>query len=111
MNCIGIRTEPKAVTFAIFSTAEERIINIERLVVPQAMNVPEQLSFIRSNILDVFREFEISRVGIRITESNSKHLNISRLQIEGVVQEAIASSAVDSYYTGQISSIRPNIFR
>jgi hypothetical protein len=56
-------------------------------------------------MLDIFREFDIKRADIRITESNSQHLNIARLQIEGVIQEAIASSCVESYYTGQISNI------
>ena len=105
MNCIGIRVEPRAVTFAIYSAKVKRIINVEKLVIPQAMRIPEQLSFIRSNILDVFREFGISHVGIRITESNARQMNVSRIQLEGVIQEAIASSPVDTYYTGQISSI------
>ncbi|RUM92662.1 MAG: hypothetical protein DSZ27_02605 [Thiomicrospira sp.] len=105
MNYIGLRVEPKTVTFAVYELEENAITNIEKLNVPLALETPEQLKFIRSNILDIFREFQISRVGIKITEPNSQHLNISRLQIEGVIQEAIASSQVDYYYTGQISTI------
>ncbi len=105
MNCIGLRVEPKSVTFAVYDSGEGAITNIEKLNVPLALETPEKLKFIRSNILDIFREFEITRVGIKITEPTSQHLNILRLQIEGVIQEAIASSGVDYYYTGHISTI------
>jgi hypothetical protein len=105
MRSIGIRVEPKSITFAVYDFDSAEIVNIEKLNVPKALDIPERLKFIRSNMLDIFREFDIKRAGIRITESNSQHLNIARLQIEGVIQEAIASSCVESYYTGQISNI------
>jgi hypothetical protein len=105
MRSIGIRVEPQCVTFAVYDSGKAEIINIEKLNVPKALEGPEQLKFIRSNMLDIFREYGIQHAGIRITEPNSRHLSIARLQIEGVIQEAIASSCVVSYYTGQISNI------
>jgi hypothetical protein len=51
------------------------------------------------------REYEIERAGIRVTESIAQSANIERIQIEGVIQEAFASSTLHSYYVGQIASI------
>ncbi len=105
MNTIGIRVEPSAVTFVVYDAAESQIINVEKIKVPKALNVPESLKFLRVNILDILREYEIVQAGIRITESNSQTLTISRIQIEGVIIEAFASSSLQRYYCGQISSI------
>lgn len=105
MNTIGIRVEPSAVTFVVYNAAENQIVNVEKIKVPKALNVPEGLKFVRVNILDVLREYQIVRAGVRITESNAQTLKISRIQIEGVVIEAFASSSLEGYYCGQISSV------
>lgn len=105
MISIGLRTEPKKVTFAIYDSEEEVIINLEKLIIPKSLDVPEQLKFIRLNLLDIIREYKIDVAGIRITESNAQTVNIDRIQIEGVIQEAFASSSINSYFIGQISSI------
>jgi hypothetical protein len=51
------------------------------------------------------REYKVQRAGIRVTESNARSHSIERIQIEGVIQEAFASSELESYYVGQIASI------
>ena len=45
------------------------------------------------------RFYEVNHAVIRVTESNSKNLNIDRLYIEGVIQEALSSSEVERYFT------------
>ena len=105
MITIGIRAAPKAVKFAIYDTVAKNVVNVESIKVPVAFSVPERLKYIRSNLLDVLHEYKVEKAGIRETEPSSQHLNIERIQIEGVVQEAFASSALKAYYVGQISSI------
>lgn len=105
MNTIGIRVEPNQVTFVIFDTAERRIINVERIRIAKALPVPDALKYVRNSILDVLREYDVERGGIRITESNAQRLNIRRIELEGVIQEAFASSNLKRYFCGQISSI------
>jgi hypothetical protein len=109
MKTIGIRAAPKVVTFAIFDAAERRIINIEELKIPAAFSAPDGLKYIRSNLLDILREFKVVKAGIRVTESNAQSFSIERIQIEGVIQEAFASSDLEAYYIGQISSISARI--
>lgn len=105
MITIGIRAAPKVVTFVVFDTVMHAIVNVEALRVPIAFSTPDALKYVRSNLLDILREYEVSRAGIRTTESNARSVNIARIQLEGVIQEAFASSSLQYYYVGQISSI------
>ncbi len=105
MLTIGIRAAPKAVTFVVYDADEVGVLNVEDIRIPLAFHTPDALKFIRNNLLDILREYGIERAGIRVTEPNAQSPNITRIQIEGVVQEAFASSLLKSYYVGQISTI------
>ncbi|AJE99140.1 hypothetical protein [Pandoraea apista] len=105
MITIGIRAAPKVVTFVVFDTDEHSIINVESLRIPVAFDTPDALKYVRNNLLDILREYAVSYAGIRTTEASAQSMNIARVQIEGVIQEAFASSALQGYYVGQISSI------
>ena len=105
MKTIGIRATPNAVTFAIFDTEQGAIINVEEIKIPAAFPTPAGLKYLRSNLLDVLREYAVECAGVRVTEPSAISKSIERIQIEGVIQEAFASSDLHSYYVGQISSI------
>jgi hypothetical protein len=105
MVTIGIRAAPKAVTFAVYDTEEKKVINIEEIRIPAALTTPDALKYVRSNLLDVLREFKVEKAGIRATEPNSQNLSIDRIHVEGVIQEAFASSGLLGYYIGHISTI------
>jgi len=107
MKILGIRVEPKKTTFVVISYENEEfeVINNECIKVPAALDFPEKLKYIRSCVLDILREYEITIAGIRVAESNSQNLDITRLHIEGVIQEAFASSNVDKYFIGRKTSI------
>lgn len=109
MNTMGIRVKPGEVTFAVYDAEARAVINVEVIKVPKALSTPDALKYVRNNILDVLREYSIERAGLRVTESNSQHLSIDRIQMEGVIQEAFASSCLKGYYVGQISSISRRI--
>lgn len=105
MKTIGIRATPKSVTFAIFDTVGNSVINVEQIKIPAALSAPEALKYVRLSLLDVLKEYSVVSAGIRVTEPNARSISVERIQIEGVVQEAFASSDLQSYYVGQISSI------
>ncbi|MEI7065913.1 hypothetical protein WCU84_20020 [Dickeya chrysanthemi] len=105
MNILGIRVKPCSVVIAIYDSDENAIVNVEEIKIPKALPTPEALKYIRNSILDILREFNIEKAGLRIIESNSQTLNIRRIEIEGVIQEAFASSMLSSYFCGQISTI------
>lgn len=108
MITIGIRAAPKVVTFAIYDTEAETIVNVEEIKIPAAFETPAALKYVRSNLLDVLREYQVERAGIRVTEGMATP-SIDRVQIEGVILEAFASSELRSYYVGQIASISKRI--
>lgn len=105
MITIGLRASPTEVTFAIYDAAERRVVNVEELVVPLAFEWPVRLRHIRSNLLDILREYGVAAGGIRMAESMAKSPSIERTYIEGVIQEAFASSGLKHFYVGQIASI------
>lgn len=105
MITIGIRVQTDKITYVVYDSGDDRIINIDEIIVPAAFSVPDSLKYIRSNILDILREYNVNRAGIRTTESSSQNKCIKRIEIEGVIQESFASSTLDSYYVGCISSI------
>jgi Holliday junction resolvasome RuvABC endonuclease subunit len=107
MNILGIRVEPKKTTFSVISIENEnyKIINIELIKIPAALDFPEKLKYIRNCVLDILREYNISIAGIRVAESNAQNLDVTRLHIEGVIQEAFSSSNVEQYFVGRKNSI------
>lgn len=109
MNTMGIRVKPGEVTFAVYDSESRNIVNVEIIKIPKALPTPDALKYVRNNILDVIREYSIERAGLRITESNAKSMSVERIQIEGVIQEAFASSCLKSYYAGQIATIASRI--
>jgi hypothetical protein len=109
MRTIGFRAKPKAVIFAIYDTEENRIINVESLKAPAALSIPEKLKHIRSHTLDLIREYNVKKAAIRTTESVARKISIERVQIEGVIQEAFASSLLENFCVGQIVSLAPLI--
>ena len=105
MNAIGIRVSPRAVTYVIYDSVAREIVSVDAIGVPKALTAPEGLKYVRNTILDVIREYGVEKAGIRITESNALRPSHERIQLEGVIQEAFASSTVSDYYCGQISVI------
>lgn len=107
MNILGIRVEPKKTMFVVIQVENEEFIirNNECIKIPAALDFPEKLKYIRNCVLDILREYTISVAGIRIAESNSQNFDVTRLHIEGVIQEAFSSSDVDKYFTGRKTSI------
>lgn len=109
MHTMGIRAKPGEVTFAVYDADARTISNVETIRIPNALPTPDALKYVRNNVLDVIREYRIERAGLRVTESAAHTLNIRRIEIEGVVQEAFASSPLQDYFTGQIATIAAKV--
>lgn len=104
MSSLGIRATPTAVFIAVYCNKSSSILNVEQIKIPKALSTPLALKFIRSSVLDVMREYKTRNACIRVTEPVGT-LYINRIQIEGVIQEAFASSDLEKYCVGNIASI------
>lgn len=105
MITIGIRVAPSAVTFAIYESNNDEFISVDEICIPASFDTPESLKYVRSHLLDILREYKVQRAGIRATEPSAQRMNITRIEIEGVIKESFASSNLESYYVGYASSI------
>jgi len=103
MRAIGFRAAPAEVTYAIVEGDGDsfRILNTDALVVPPALLPPNQLHYLRTVLLDVMREYEVQLAGLRLAEGTAKKTFVFRANIEGVLQELLASSSVTWYFTGR----------
>jgi len=106
-STIGLRAHPKFVAFCVIQSKGDviEIRLIDRVNIPKALKRPEQLKYLRNTFSDIINENNVQYACIRVTESAAQTTNVSRLYIEGVMQELIASSTIVSYYIGQIASI------
>lgn len=107
ITSIGIRVTPKIVYYSVISCENEELEMkiLDKVVVPKALDTPEQLKFLRNTFLDIIAEFQITNACVRITEPSAKSISIPRIYIEAVIQELFASSTIIKYYVGQISNI------
>lgn len=111
LRAIGVRVSPKRVYYAIVTRTDEfcELLTASSLLVPPALQPPDQLRFVRTTLLDIMAEYTVARAGIRISEYTAQRISIERINIEGVVQELLSSSGVAAYFAGRIANIAPLI--
>lgn len=109
MNILGVRAAPKVASFVVYNTDDTSIKCADVIKIPSTMDTPEKLKYIRNNILDILRFYHIEVAAIRVAESNSKNLNIDRLYIEAVIQEAFSSSEIKKYFTIRQNGIKSSL--
>ncbi len=107
MTIAGIRCTPKKIYYSIivFNSDDTFSLINQELIIPVSFSIPDKLKYVRKTILDIFLEFNVIRAGIRVTENNAQSPDKFRLMLEAVVQELIASSFVEAYFTGLKGSI------
>lgn len=104
---IGIRVKPDCVIYSIIreNDNDDEVLIVDKVNVPVALEIPEQLKFIRCTLLDIIYENQVNKACIRITETTAQKISIERVNIEAIIQELFASSTIEKYYIGQISNI------
>lgn len=109
MRTLGIRVEPKCVHYSVIESNGDSIIfkTVDSLTIPLALDTPRSLSFIRTSLISLIEEYEITKAGIKVLEGNTQSLNQSkfRLNVEGVIQELFANSTVNEYVCATKNSL------
>lgn len=97
--------------------------DISYINVPLALSDPERLNFVRNTILDIMNEYGVTRAAIRISEVGGKYaprvsqIAIERFNLEGVIQESLASCSVERFVAGRIgtlsslAALAPKVFK
>ncbi|OYQ45474.1 hypothetical protein [Flavobacterium aurantiibacter] len=107
MIAAGLRCTPHKVFYTIIELKEDDSFSLvnQELIIPKSFDIPNKLKYIRKTLLDIFKEYNVVRAGIRITENNAQSPDLFRIMLEAVIQELIASSNVEYYFTGVKGSI------
>ncbi|PVY84048.1 hypothetical protein C7434_3752 [Pantoea sp. PNA 14-12] len=109
MRILGVRAAPKAASFIVYCTTEKCLKCADVVVIPATLDTPEKLKYVRNNILDILRTYDVQLAAIRVAESNSKNLSIDRLYIEAVIQEAFSSSEILDYSVVRKTGIKASL--
>lgn len=101
-TAMGIRANPNLISYCIIKEnhQEFEIKLIDKVINPKSLDLPKMLKFIRNTFSDIINENNVEFACVRITESNAKQINTTRMYIEGVIQELFASSTIQEYYIG-----------
>ncbi len=111
MVSIGIRVTKKEIVYSIIEkdANEYKILALDKFIVPQALEMPDRLSYVRNSFESIIKEFNIIYAGIRIPEIDTRHPTkngiIERTYIEGVLQELFSNSTINIYFAGRKNTI------
>jgi len=70
MKAIGIRARAKDIVYCVVEETETicYIHATEKLIVPQALEMPDRLSYVRTSFESIIKEYDVENAGIRIAE-------------------------------------------
>lgn len=109
MSTIGIRVTPNMVYYSIINQEDSQfdILKVSKLIIPVALDVPGQLAFIRTSLLSIISEYNVTKSGLRIAEGTARINNnaIFRINLEGVIQEVFSNSTIEKYACCNIAVI------
>lgn len=111
MHTIGIRISPSKASPKVYyaviydQDSEFEIIKCSYLHIPLSLEIPEQLAYIRTNLLAIILQHNITQAGLRISETTAKTPSVYRMNIEGVVQELFANSTIEKYSVMKIAQM------
>lgn len=104
MIALGLRAHPQHVTFAVVAAADlPSIQTVSCVRMPAALHLPEQLAFVRTMLLDIVREHQVTEAGVRTTEPLVRRPNVVRASLEGVLQELLGAGTVPRYFAGPLA--------
>lgn len=110
MKALGLRAHPHHICFVILESSHAGdslpvVQLMSTLRLPVALHTPERLSYLRTALMDLIREFGVTYAGIRTTEPVSRNFSIDRVHVEGVIQELLGAGAVPHYVAGALARL------
>ena len=105
---IGLRATPDRIWISVIEASEPtefELLVSTSLPIPVALDPPDRLRFVGQAVVDTIAEYSVALAGIRLAEPIARSVDPSRLHIEGVLQELLASSSVGSYFYGPIATM------
>ena len=108
---IGFRAGPGEVYYSICKRLDDnsRSISLDRevIVVPTALEGPDLLRFMRINMADVISAHKPDAGFVKQADYYPQATkNTARIHLEGVIQEAVASSSILHFDSGQKHKLR-----
>jgi Holliday junction resolvasome RuvABC endonuclease subunit len=96
VRALGVRCAKDALDWAIVqgdSRGVATIIDSKRVAAPDGAR-GEQLAWVRKEVQELLQRHQPDEVVVRVAEPGGKGNSLPRAEVEGVVQEAVASTGV-----------------
>lgn len=110
-KAIGIRSSPSQIYFTVVDDEGGNLGHgsPQYLTVPRdALEGPSLAQYVRTNILDVLNAQRVNAACVKEADYHPQATgNPQRYRIEGVIQEAVASSAANHYIAGDVNTLSP----
>lgn len=110
---IGFRVSPNEVVFTVVESTDQdgaTYHDPQTLVVPAALDGPDLLRFMRTNLLDVLDLYDVDRAVVKAADFHpDRASSTARPHLEGVIQEAVASSRAETYLAGAAPKLAPRL--
>lgn len=99
-RAIGFRVTPAVIYYGVIEKEGDsvKIIAAQQIKCPKSFTPPDSLKHIRESVFDLIREHNALFGGIKLIENNSQTKDSFRLNLEGVIQEAFASSTTLKHF-------------
>ena len=83
MIAAGLRCTPHKVFYTIIELKEDDSFSLvnQELIIPKSFDIPNKLKYVRKTLLDIFKEYNVVRAGIRITENNAQSPDLFRIML------------------------------
>ena len=95
---IRIKISPEEIYYTISEHTQysKKILSSSKLIVPQALDTPDKLSFIRSTLISLINQYNVQRANLKIVKLDFKdEKTIDLIKLEGIVQELLSTSGVE----------------
>lgn len=90
MKSLGLRVTSSKIFYSIYDSENKTIVS-EKITL-QEVDFPLVLKDLRSKFLDILNNHKIDKIGLKVAEKTAMGVSLERVGIEGVIQEAIATT-------------------
>ena len=96
MIVLGVRCSKENLDWAVVEGDQRgtaSIVEHRKVTIPNAQR-GDQLAWVRKEVMELLERHPLEAAAVRVAESGGKTVSLGRAEVEGVVQEALASAGL-----------------
>jgi Holliday junction resolvasome RuvABC endonuclease subunit len=96
MIALGVRCTKDSLDWAVVDGTQRHLASVieQRKVTVPAGNRGGQLAWVRKEVLELLERHSVEAAAVRVAEAGGRSVSLGRSEVEGVIQEALASAGL-----------------